>query len=485
MQATLLYPHQLLDPRFLAHDSQCVVLAEEPLLFRQYDFHAHKLVLHRASMRRYADRLQAAGMQVHYVECHQLATTQAIAPVLHSLGVRRLTVVDLCDDWLQRRLFAALDAQGIAFSVIPTNNFVTSPDAWSAWSRGKRHLHFTDFYIWQRKRLGVMVEAHDKPAGGKWSFDADNRKRLPKHLVVREPTAIKADSYVSEAIDYVKAKFPDAPGHAADFAYATSHEQAEQVLADFVEHRLAQFGDYEDAIDTTQAVLFHSVLTPYLNIGLLAPQQVLQAVLGAKGVPLNSMEGYVRQLTGWREFIRGLYIERGRTLRTGNFWNHTRPLPKSLYTGTTGIVPVDTVIQRLLKTGYCHHIERLMVLGNFMLLCEIDPQAVYRWFMELFIDSYDWVMVPNVYGMSMFADGGTMTTKPYISGSNYLRKMGNFPQGEWCKVWDALYWRFIHQHRDFFGSNPRMSVMTAQLNRMGSKLDEHVRIAEDFLANLA
>lgn len=201
----------------------------------------------------------------------------------------------------------------------------------------------------------------------------------------------------------------------------------------------------------------------------------------ADRVPLNSLEGFIRQVIGWREYMRGVYRLTGRQQRCRNFWGHTHPMPRALYQGTTGIDPVDTVIRRVLRHAYCHHIERLMVLGNFMLLCEIHPDAVYRWFMELFIDAYDWVMVPNVYGMSQFADGGLSTTKPYISGSNYILKMSNFRKGAWCAVWDALYWRFIDLHRDFFAMNPRMSVMVKQCDRLGPRLAEHHRTANAFL----
>ncbi|MFM7740297.1 MAG: FAD-binding domain-containing protein, partial [Planctomycetota bacterium] len=194
--------------------------------------------------------------------------------------------------------------------------------------------------------------------------------------------------------------------------------------------------------------------------------------------------GFIRQVIGWREYIRGVYHVYGRKQRCGNAWGHRRKLPASFYDGTTGIEPVDEVIRSVLKYGYCHHIERLMILGNFMMLCEIEPDEVYRWFMELFVDAYDWVMVPNVYGMSQHADGGLMTTKPYISGSAYVLKMSNFKRGPWCEIWDGLYWRFIAKHREFFAKNPRMSVMAKQCDRMGEKLDRHVEVAGRYLAGL-
>jgi deoxyribodipyrimidine photolyase-related protein len=225
-----------------------------------------------------------------------------------------------------------------------------------------------------------------------------------------------------------------------------------------------------------------------LNVGLITPDEVLRKALtfaNENNVPLNSTEGFVRQIIGWREFIRGVYLAKGGEERTRNFWGFDRKIPDSFYTGETGIPPVDKTIKKVLETGYCHHIERLMVLGNFMLLCEIDPDEVYRWFMELFIDAYDWVMVPNIYGMSQFADGGLTSTKPYISGSNYLMKMSDYPKGEWQETWDGLFWRFMHVHRDFFDSNPRLSMLVRNLDRMSEeKLNNHLGKAEEFLKSL-
>jgi deoxyribodipyrimidine photolyase-related protein len=315
-------------------------------------------------------------------------------------------------------------------------------------------------------------------------MDADNRKPLPTGHVPPAVARPPEDEYVRAARRYVRRTFPDAPGDDEPFDYPTGPDQARAGLADFVAHRLTRFGDYEDAISTRHAVLYHSVLTPALNTGLLSPREVLDAVLARPRVPLNSREGFVRQIIGWREFVRLAYLAHGRRQRTRNAWQQTRPLPPGFYDGTTGVRPVDDVIRRVLRTGYCHHIERLMILGNFLLLCDTDPDAVYRWFMELFVDAYDWVMVPNVYGMSQHADGGLMTTKPYVSGSAYVRKMSDYPTGPWCRVWDALYWRFIDRHAREFRQNPRMALMVRQRDRLGDRLREHRRTADAFLDRL-
>ena len=249
-----------------------------------------------------------------------------------------------------------------------------------------------------------------------------------------------------------------------------------------------EFGVYEDAIVKEEHILNHSLLSPLINIGLLNPSEVIENAIDyakSNDVPINSTEGFVRQILGWREFIRGVYEVKGTEERTKNFWNLKRKIPSSFYDGSTGIKPVDDVIKKINKTAYAHHIERLMILGNFMVLCEFDPDDVYQWFMELFIDAYDWVMVPNVYGMSLFADGGLMSTKPYISSSNYIMKMSNYSKGNWQEVWDGLFWTFMDKHRNFFESNPRLGMLLGNLDRMKKDtLENHFNNAEKFLKTL-
>ena len=229
----------------------------------------------------------------------------------------------------------------------------------------------------------------------------------------------------------------------------------------------------------------HSLLSPLINSGLLSPNLVIEKAIfyyKNKDIPLNSVEGFIRQVIGWREFIRGVYIAKGVQERTTNFWNFNKKISANFYSGTTGILPIDETIKKINETGYCHHIERLMVLGNFMVLCEFDPDEVYKWFMEMFIDSYDWVMVPNVYGMSQFSDGGLMSTKPYISSSNYLLKMSNYKKGDWQLKWDGLFWRFMDKHREFFLKNPRMRMLISTFDKMNSeKKSNLLNEAERFL----
>jgi deoxyribodipyrimidine photolyase-related protein len=340
----------------------------------------------------------------------------------------------------------------------------------------------------QRRRTGILMEADGTPAGGKWSFDEENRKRIPAELTVPERFVPTDTGYMREAEAYVRDRFPNAPGRGKAFAYPVTHEDAEALLQHFLNERFRNFGVYEDAMRAEDGLLFHSCLTPALNIGLLTPEHVVSETLAyaeRHDVPLNSVEGFIRQIIGWREFIRGVYISAGRNQRTRNAFDFHRKMPHEFWTGTTGLLPADTVIRRVLDQGYCHHIERLMVLGCLMLLCEIDPDQVYEWFMALFVDANDWVMVPNVYGMSQFADGGLMSTKPYICGSAYLRKMGDWKPGPWTDIWDGLYWRFIDRHREVFRTNQRFGVAPAAFDKMDPVRRTHLmECAETFLSGL-
>jgi deoxyribodipyrimidine photolyase-related protein len=480
--AALIYPHQLFESHPAAAGADEVFLVEDPLFFRQYAFHKQKVMLHRATMKRYAREVLP---RARYVDAHQLDRTSDVVALVKQAKCDAVRVVDPNDDWLHARLGAACSAAEVTLTVVDDPHFLTPQSEIDAFVAGREKLFFTDFYVRQRKRLNVLLAQDGKPVGGKWSYDADNRKRLPTSVRPPAPVLPLESQFVREAREYVRARFPGALGSDTPFAYPVSAADARAWLDDFLKNRLGDFGAYEDAISVRERVLFHSVLTPALNVGLLSPGEIVAAALAhADRVPLNSLEGFVRQVIGWREFVRLVYRVRGRRQRTRNYWEHTRPIPAAFYDGTTGIDPVDHIIRSVLDTAYCHHIERLMILGNFLLLCDVEPDAVYQWFMELFIDAYDWVMVPNVYGMSQFADGGGMTTKPYISGSSYVLKMSDFKKGPWCAVWDALYWRFVDRHADFFRSNPRMSVMVGMRDKMGAKLAEHHRVADAFLARL-
>lgn len=466
-------------------------LVEEFLFFKQYPFHQQKIAFHRATLKYYENYLREKGFAVTYVPATEPeADIRVLLPHLHRLGVRSVVAVDPVDDWLERRLRNGCAQLQLDLRLLESPLFVnTRPELESFFKPTRKKFFQTEFYKQERIRRRILIDTTGSPVGGAWTFDTENRKPYPKGKPVPRVDFPAPDTYVQEAQTYTRRHFAHHLGSLREsVTYPVGYEASARWLDQFLAQRLTAFGDYEDAIVQQEMLLHHSLLTPMLNVGMLTPQQVLDQTLAyseANGVPVNSLEGFVRQVLGWREFIRGVYVARGRDERTRNFWGFTRPIPASFYEGTTGILPVDVTIRKVLATGYCHHIERLMVLGNFMLLCEFDPDAVYRWFMELFIDAYDWVMVPNVYGMSQFADGGLLATKPYISGSNYLMKMSDYPKGDWQATWDALFWRFLDKQRAFFRTNPRLGMLVRTFDGWDEARKQAVhQQAEAYLATL-
>lgn len=418
-----------------------------------------------------------------YCEYHEIPSTADIIAKLKAAGVHQVALVDPDDDWLLSRLSTACKGK-VDLTLVPHPHFLTTRAEIDVYKPKREFYFFHDFYIKQRKALNILV-VNGKPEGSKWSFDADNRARLPESMTPPPLLRARVDSFVDEAMTYVERHFPSNPGGLSEYNYPIDRAGALRAMKEFFAKRYQSFGDFEDAISVKFVHNFHSVLTPFLNIGLLSPAEIVAEALKVD-VPLNSKEGFIRQIIGWREFVRLVYLRVGRRQRTRNFLQNSRDLPNAFYSADTKIGPVDLVIRRVINHAYCHHIERLMVLGNFMLLCEIHPDHVYKWFMEMFIDAYDWVMVPNVYGMSQYADGGLMTTKPYISGSSYILKMSDFKKGEWAPVWDALYWRFMHKHREMVRANPRLSVMAGMCDKLeaSGKLKEHLKRADGYLEEL-
>jgi len=486
-KVALVFPSQLFAASPVLSEARDVFLVEHARFFRAFRFHKKKLVFHRASMKAYAGELAKKGCRVRYVELSEFVNSGGLSGILRSCQVEALYVVDPCDASLQQELTMLGEQLPCELHLLESPQFLSEAAGCEAFFRGRKHFSMARFYTAQRKRLAILMD-DGKPVGGKWSFDRQNRRPLPKDVVVPKLPRTRVSEYVREAGRYVQTRFPDNPGSVEGFFYPVTLREARRWLKRFLERRLMQFGPYEDAISTNHPFLFHSLLSPLLNAGLLTPADVVVQTLKfteRHEVPLNSLEGFIRQIVGWREFIRAVYVLVGHEQRTSNFWACRNRLPVGFYAARTAMEPVDAVIRRVLDNAFAHHIERLMILGNFMLLCEIHPDEIYRWFMELFIDAYDWVMVPNVYGMSQYADGGRITTKPYVSSSSYVCKMSDFPSGAWCDVWDALFWRFIHKHQKVLGGNPRMRPMTGQLARMDkARLQGHINLAERYLATL-
>ena len=487
----LVFPHQLFEQTPLLENGYPVYLVEEYLFFKQYAFHKQKIAFHRASMQFYKTYLTSKHVQVQYINAFdQLADIRRLIEALGAKAIDTIHYIDPIDDWLDKRICSAAGKANITCRKHRSSLFLNSPeDNRDFFKPTKKKFFQTTFYTQQRQKRHILLEPDGKPTGGKWSFDAENRKKYPRKKTPPPIVYPKQNEQYDKAKKYVNRYFSQYPGTLTKFPlYPTDFISTQQWFRQFLQFRFFEFGPYEDAIVAQQSILHHSVLTPMLNVGLITPEVIVEQTLAfakENEVPINSTEGFIRQIIGWREFIRGVYECKGVEERTRNFWGFHRKIPESFYTATTGIDPIDITIKKVLKTGYCHHIERLMVLGNFMLLCEFDPDEVYRWFMELFIDAYDWVMVPNVYGMSQFADGGLMSTKPYISGSNYLMKMSDYPKGNWQQIWDALFWRFMNVHRAFFLQNPRLGMLVRTFDKMDTtKQSMHMKTAADFLNNL-
>ncbi len=472
MHVRLVLPHQLFEDHLEASPDTRFILLEDDLLFRELRFHQQKLVLHRAGMTLFTQRLRDAGFETDHLRTSAGSTSQeALAALLVDRGATVVTYYDVVDDWLERRLARTLADAGVESRVLETPQFLTSRGEIDAYFPS-RSWRMQTFYEWQRKRLGILVEADGSPVGGKWSFDAENRKKLPKKITLPELPRFERPAEVQDAIEWVQSEFPDNPGNAESFNWPVTHRQAFDALEVFLTERFELFGPYEDAIAEGKTYLFHSALSSSMNTGLLSPAVVVDLALDfarRHGTPIASVEGFIRQVIGWREYMRASYVLRGVEMRTGNTLALAADLDERWWTGETGLAPVDSVITRVLDTAYAHHIERLMVLGNAALLMRAKPDDVYRWFMEMFIDAYDWVMVPNVYAMSQYAAGTLITTKPYVSGSNYVKKMSDFTDGPWRFSWDALYWEFVGDYRELFARNPRSRMSVVLYDRMDTE----------------
>ena len=486
----IIFPHQLFEQNILVSKCDTIYLIEEWLYFKQFNFHKQKIAFHRASMKFYENYLRSKKIKVIYIDSfNKLADVRKLIPFLKTNGVNALEYIDTTDYWLEQRISKACKAHNVEIYKNHTPLFLNSAEENAVYFSDKKRIFQTDFYKHQRISRNILLEKQQKPFGGKWTYDDENRLKYPKGKIPPKINFLNPNTFYSEALSYTQKYFPDNYGNLnSNFIYPTTYAESKSWLNNFFKTRFSEFGVYEDAILSNENILHHSVLSPVMNAGLITPQFIIDEALryaGNNEIPLNSLEGFIRQIIGWREFIRAVYELKGSEERTKNYWGFTRKIPPAFWNGTTGIEPLDITIKKVLETGYCHHIERLMVLGNFMLLCEFDPDEVYLWFMELFIDAYDWVMVPNVYGMSQFADGGLMATKPYISGSNYLMKMSDYKKGEWQKVWDGLFWRFMHTHRDFFLQNPRLGMLVRSYDKMPDiKQKVHLNNAKQFLNTL-
>ncbi len=413
-------------------------------------------------MKFYKEYLKTHNIKVEYFENESY---------LKDYKDEEIYIYELFDDYLEKKVYKNFSN----ITTLKNPNFINPNDS-------NKLMH--NFYKNRRNELNIFME-NDKPLNGKYSFDSENRKKLPKNIKI--PATFSFDNkYVKEAKDYCK-KFKTVGVVNDDFYYPTTFDEATIQLEYFINDKFENFGNYQDAItkEDKEYFLFHSNISSSLNIGLIDLNDLIKKIVNANA-PYNAKEGFIRQIIGWREFMLKIYQNDGVKLRNSNFFEFKNEIPLKILDGKSGITPLDDCIKKLNQSAYSHHIERLMILGNLFLLLEIKPNSVYEFFMKYYIDAYDWVMIGNVYGMSGFSDGGSITTKPYISSSNYIIKMSDYKKSEeWSKIVDALYWKFLYKHSNKFAQNPRMKMQIALLNKMDEeKIQEHLKIANEFTKNL-
>ncbi len=489
MDISIIFPNQIFENSKLLDESSKIFLIEEYLFFNQFNFHKQKILFHRMTMKSYEKFLKKKKLDVVYIDSTE--NISDIREFIRNLDkkIQSIKIYDPVDNWLSQRINDSCEEKNIKIENYNNPLFINNNEDLEIFFRSDKKKFFqTSFYKKQRVKLDIMMIG-DKPEGGKWTYDDQNREKYPKNKIPPEIDYPKKDDNYNEALNYLNNNYKNNYGLIDDEnIYPYNFQLAKKWLDDFFITRFYEFGPYEDAVVKEKSILNHSVLSPLLNTGLINPKELIKRTINyhyENKIPINSTEGFIRQIIGWREFIRGVYVCKGTEERNKNFWNFSRKIPSSFYSANTGIDPIDDTINKINKSGYANHIERLMIIGNFMLLCEFDPNEVYRWFMELFIDSYDWVMVPNVYGMSQFGDGGLMSTKPYISGSSYILKMSNYKRGEWCMIWDSLFWNFIDKQREFFLTNPRMRMLVSSFDRMDiEKKEKLINTANKFISNL-
>ena len=450
-------------------------MAEVNELCTHFKYHKQKILFFLASMREYHDELVKNNFKTNYVQLSKKNNGTTYVGHLElflskNKKIKKISTFEIEDIFFEKIIVDFCQKNDLELEFINSPMFITTREDFKNYLTSVKKPFMKTFYERQRKKHQILAIGNS-PIGGKWSYDEENRQKIPKEII---PPPIKKINYknnnnYNNCLQLIEEIFPGHPGSTENFFYPITIKDTNLFFKDFLQHRFALFGDYEDAIHSKFDFNYHSLLSANINVGHITPMEIIKAVTTdemIKNISLNSLEGYIRQIIGWREFIRGIYQNFDHIQSTSNFWNHQRKLNKNWYTGETGIPPLDDAIKKASRYGYCHHIERLMIISNIMLLSQIHPSEVYRWFMEMFVDSSDWVMGPNVFGMAQFSDGGIFATKPYICGSNYILKMSNYKKGDWCDELDGLYWGFIKNNQSFFAKNPRMSLSIRQYDRI-------------------
>jgi len=473
MKLFLILGNQLFNPKYLQKYSDYIFyMSEDYDLCSFQKHHKLKILLFLSSMRSFRDELKAKKINVIYNDClkdFKKPYEKKLEKTNKDKGIKEISFFEIEDIFFEKRLKSFFKKKNIKFNEIKTPMFLTSREEFKGYLNKTKRPFMANFYKMNRSKLNILMNKDGTPKGGKWSFDEDNRKKLPDKISIPKHLKFKNTPYTENLKKFIEINFKTHPGSTNNFWFPTTRDQSQKLLDHFLQNKINLFGDYEDAVSKKSNTLFHSALSPLLNIGLITPKEILEKINKFEDkVRINSLEGYIRQIIGWREFMRGIYQNYNSQMENKNFFNHKNKMKQSWYNGTTGLEPLDYSIKNALKYGWSHHIERLMILANIMNLCQIQPKQVYKWFMEMFVDSSDWVMAPNVYGMGLFSDGGIFATKPYICGSSYFLKMMDFKRGEWCNTMDGLYWNFINKNRKFFQKNPRLSMMVRIFDKMKS-----------------
>lgn len=467
------------------------LMIEAKNICQHFNYHQTRLVFLTSALRHKKMQLLEEGFKVDHVPLEQdfeLSYIEKLARYCRDNSVSEIHCFEKEDKFFRKAITDFCLQEKIRLTTYQSPLFInTHLDFKEYLSRHKKPFMKT-FYEESRIKYNILIDKNKKPVGGKWSFDDENRSKLKKGVIVPPVMKHQLDPITKEVIVLIEKYFPHAPGNRLskqpeNFIFPVTRADALLHLDHFLKNKLQDFGEFEDAISSQEKFVFHSLLSPVINIGLITPKEVIEHTLAfakAHNSPLNSVEGFIRQILGWREFVRGVYNEFSEVYEERNYFNHKRKLKKCFYEGNTGILPLDNVIKKVNQHAYAHHIERLMILSNLMLLLEVHPKIVHQYFNEMFVDSMDWVMGPNVYCMGQFSDGGIFATKPYICGSNYILKMSDYKKDEdWCHDVDALYWSFIYNKREFFSSQPRLSMMTSLLNKMDpKKLQDYLERAE-------
>lgn len=477
--------------------SDIVVMAEVAEETEYVGHHPKKIALIFAAMRKFSHELRQDEWDVRYTRLDDTDNAGSIVGELLRRAEETGAVGVICTEPGEWRLIEKLKYAPVKTHILTDDRFIASHAEFEAWAEGRKALRMEYFYRDMRRKTGLLMES-DKPAGDKWNYDHDNRKAAPGDVSVEGPLWFEPDEVVEDVLTLVAARFGGNFGDLRPFGYATTRAQALEALDYFVEHALARFGDYQDAMLEGHPFLYHAVLSPYLNIGLLGPLEVCQAVEKAwqnGDVPINAAEGFIRQIIGWREYVRGIYFLEGPEYPKRNVLKHERALPAFYWGAETKMNCVSHAVAQTKEQAYAHHIQRLMVTGNFALLAGIDPTHVHEWYLAVYVDAFEWVESPNTVGMSQFADGGVIASKPYVSSGAYINRMSDYCKGCAYKVsvktgkdacpFNLLYWHFLDRHRARFSNNARMGNMYRTWDRMDEDRRETVlNDAEAWLAKL-